>query len=385
MPSRLPVPLTALPKIRWQEVVFGRDGARKTLLDFLFFATVWTPGIVLVFMFSFDPIDELKKSFFISMVIAESALTFCYWGSQLMSACERLYYQFKGMPFRARSTFDLLKGSIFMLPGMYVGFTITAWLAGIYGFDWRTPDLGNYKRGMVVGLFSMILFAVIFLRHEAEQSRKRAESEKRELNNRTMKAQIAALTAQMNPHLLFNSLNSIASLIQSSPDQAEDMTMELSKLYRKVLDASKKETHSLADEIELCHSYLAVEKARFSDRISYAIEIDRNIDPAKVHIPVLCLQPFVENAVKHGLLPRSAGGNLTIQVHKLDNGLTIRVVDDGVGLAASGAVSGSGTALVNCRERLLLAHGESANITIQSTETQGTIVLIFMPLDERTT
>lgn len=367
--------------LRWSLVLFGQEGARKILRDYLLFAIIWTPAIVALWTFVFDPVDEFIKSLLISLVIAETAMAACYFGAHLISAVERTYYLRKGLSLPKRSVFyHVLKGCLFMWPGMYAGFELVALLAPIYGFDWRTPDFGNYKRGLVIGLFNAALFLALYLKYEADQLKKKAESEKKEFESRTLKAQIAALTAQMNPHLLFNSLNSIASMIHSEPNKAEDMTVELSSLYRRVLDASKKERHSLSDELDLCRSYLEIEKSRFQDRIKYNIEIEAGVDPVGINIPVLCLQPFVENAVKHGLLPKSEGGCISIRVAKRSDQILIAVEDDGIGVNHAKTTSkGSGTALSNCESRLKLAYGNLARLLIQGIEPHGTRVMVEFP------
>ena len=169
-------------------------------------------------------------------------------------------------------------------------------------------------------------------------------------------------------------------MIQSEPNKAEDMTVELSSLYRRVLDASKKERHSLSSELDLCRSYLEIEKSRFQDRIRYNIEIENGVDPAAIDIPVLCLQPFVENAVKHGLLPKSEGGSIAIRVAKKSDRVTVAVEDDGVGIShARPSTKGSGTALSNCESRLKLAYGELACMLIQAIEPHGTRVMVEFP------
>ncbi len=107
--------------------------------------------------------------------------------------------------------------------------------------------------------------------------------------------------------------------------------MQLAELYRRVLDATKRETHSLKDELAICRAYLAIEKARFSDRLSFDITIDAG---AETLVPVLALQPLVENAVKHGIAPVPRGGTIRIRTTQTDRMLSIAVEDNGAGLDA---------------------------------------------------
>jgi sensor histidine kinase YesM len=228
---------------------------------------------------------------------------------------------------------------------------------------------------MTIGLFSLTIYVALDLyigKRNADQSIK-------ELESQNLKAQVAALTAQMNPHLLFNSLNSIASMIHDQPELAESMTVELSNLYRRVLQAVKHDKHSLAAELDLCRSYLEIERARFDERLKYVVVVDDAVDAGQTQIPVLCVQPFVENAVKHGLLAKVEGGTLRLGATVQGGRLVITVEDDGVGIGRAPRSQGSGTAIQNCRERLGILFGAEASLTIDGLS-PGTRVTIQMPL-----
>ncbi|EOR92567.1 two-component sensor histidine kinase [Arcticibacter svalbardensis MN12-7] len=140
-------------------------------------------------------------------------------------------------------------------------------------------------------------------------------------------AELATLQSKINPHFLYNSLNSIASLIHEDPDKAESMTLKLSKLFRYSINNSQEATVQVQEEIEILRTYLDIEKVRFGDRIQFVIEVDESL--LKVQIPRFLIQPLVENALKHGLKDMADHALLRISIVKKD-GLVISVSDNGI-------------------------------------------------------
>src|SRR5439155_1350000 len=141
-------------------------------------------------------------------------------------------------------------------------------------------------------------------------------------------AQLAALRAQINPHFLFNSLNSIAQLIRADPDRAEACVERLAEMFRYVLRYGEKDFVPLAEELEMARAYLDIERARFGDRL----RVETHVDPPSLQhlIPNLILQPLVENAVRHGLSRKRGGGTVRIDARLADGCLELSVGDDGV-------------------------------------------------------
>lgn len=213
------------------------------------------------------------------------------------------------------------------------------------------------------------------LRDAAQQGQIRAE----ELEKERLQAALDKLKDQMNPHFLFNTLNTVAALIPADPGKAEEVVVKLSTLFQGVLEATRKANHSLEKELEFCRNYLDIERARFGSRLVSAIEMEPGLDPSKVLIPVLLLQPLVENAVKHGISSRAAGGRVWIKAGLNGGRLEIRVEDDGVGFGHS-PYAGSGTALDNCRKRLELGFGKEGRLEITSREGGGSRIILSMPL-----
>jgi signal transduction histidine kinase len=247
------------------------------------------------------------------------------------------------------------------------------------GFErtWSIVGWREYRIGIAFGLVIMSVYFLQGRRAEAREAEIAAKERIHALENAQLKAQVNALRAEMNPHLLFNALNTVAALIHDDPNRAEEVIVELSSLYRGVLLSSRASEHSLRDELKLCEAYLRVEQARFGQRLQTRMLLDPEVDQDAV-VPVLLLQPIVENAVKHGVGPRASGGTVTVGAALTGDALHLTITDDGVGMGHS-AHRGTGKALDNVRERLALLYGGHATVTIHSTPQTGTIVSLVLP------
>jgi two-component system LytT family sensor kinase len=208
--------------------------------------------------------------------------------------------------------------------------------------------------------------------------REAIERESREsvLLQQVAEAELTALRAQINPHFLFNSLNTIADLIVRDPPRAETMTVRLADAFRHVLAHSARPITSIHDEIEFLRTYLYIEEARFCDRLHVSIDVAPEI--ADVQIPSLILQPIVENALKHGLGRKPGAGHLSISAEALETRIRLRVEDDGVGLNPLHQSTGVG--LRNVAERLKTLYRDGASITVEARETGGCRVTVLIPL-----
>ena len=185
----------------------------------------------------------------------------------------------------------------------------------------------------IVGGVSIIIYVSTHLRARAvrKQERLRLGHEKE-----LLELEARALRAQMNPHFIFNCLNSIKSLIQDDQkDKSVTYLTTFSKLIRTLFNNADKKEISLFDEIETCKLYLQLEAMRFDSKFSYEIRIDETIDLKSISVPALIIQPFIENAIWHGIVPKAAGGNIVFMVDKKDNNIEITVEDDGIGRQAS--------------------------------------------------
>jgi two-component system LytT family sensor kinase len=220
---------------------------------------------------------------------------------------------------------------------------------------------------------------------EFERERRNRRERESSLKRLLAEAELKALRAQINPHFLFNALNTIADLITSEPEKAEAMTERLAEVFRCVLARTDREMIRVSEEIDFLRTYLAIEQTRFGDRLRVSIEIDPEI--AGALIPSFILQPIVENAIKHGLSPRLEGGELRILALKDADELRLVVEDDGAGWQArtmneEKARSQGGVGLRNVNERLRAIYGERASLKIVGSTGKGVAVTIAIPKDE---
>ena len=202
----------------------------------------------------------------------------------------------------------------------------------------------------------------------------------RELTELAATAQLAALRAQINPHFLFNSLNSIAQLIRTDPDKAEACVERLAEIFRYILGRAEKEFVPLGEELQMATAYLDIERARFGERLN----VETSVDPRSLQqlIPNLILQPLVENAVKHGLSRKLGTGTIRIDAVLDDGCLALTVGDDGLGMPrpALERVYDRGVGLRNLRDRLERLYGPAHLPEIRSVPGGGTEVRLRLPV-----
>lgn len=325
----------------------------------------WNPLISALWPLAFGQRLTLD-GWLISMTIASLAFSVSYGGAHVIAYAERRLYRAQGLaaPMRGR-TFGFIVAAALMFPGTFAGLYAASWL-----FDFDPPTLGSVWFSLVIGFSFMAVFSLVYTVRDLRERVTRAENER-------LRAQVAALTAQMNPHFLFNALNTIAALTHSQPDVAEQTTVRLADLYRGVLEASKSDAHALSAELALCRAYLEIERARFGERLRYEVEMDPAL--ADVPCPPLCVQPLVENAVKHGIAPLAAGGSVAVRVKREPNAVAISVEDSGRGLSAIGG-DGSKTALENLRARLQLLYGARAELSLVERSGGGATARMVLPL-----
>ena len=194
-----------------------------------------------------------------------------------------------------------------------------------------------------------------------------------------LRARMDALTSQINPHFLFNTLNTVSSLIRFDPDTARGVVLKLSNILRRLL--RKHETFvALREELDFIDDYLAIEVIRFGrDKLQIFKEIDDGTLDA--FVPSMLLQPMVENAIKHGLAPRLEGGQIHLRAHRRDGRLSIAIEDNGIGIPRERLleVYGGGIGISNVHERLRLLYGDQFKMDIQSREGEGTQIHIEIP------
>jgi two-component system LytT family sensor kinase len=196
-----------------------------------------------------------------------------------------------------------------------------------------------------------------------------------------LEARLDALQRQINPHFLFNTLNSIASLVRMKPELARQMTVKLANILRALLKDHDSYV-PLREELSFTDDYLDIEVVRFgTDKLRVVKEIDPRT--LEILVPSILLQPLIENSIKHGLEPRIHGGTVTLRSHLRGDRVLIEVADDGVGIGErpNSALrrSGAGIGMKNVQERLEVLYGSEAQFTVVSNPGRGTLVSIELP------
>jgi len=199
-----------------------------------------------------------------------------------------------------------------------------------------------------------------------------------------LQARMAALQNQINPHFLFNTLNSVSSLVRVAPDTARELIIKLATILRRLLHSSDAFV-ALQEEIDFIDNYLDIEVVRFGrDKLRVVKELDP--DSLGVMVPSMLLQPLVENSIKHGLSSKIDGGSIYLRSQVSDGHVVIEVEDDGVGMASvqllerpTGLGEG-GIGMANVAERLKVLYGDTARMTIDSRNGTGTLVRLRLPV-----
>lgn len=223
----------------------------------------------------------------------------------------------------------------------------------------------------------LIYWGVVLATHVAEHYR---EARQRELRASQLEANLAdarlqLLKMQLQPHFLFNTLNTIAELVRQNPAEAERMIAGLGTLLRETLEGGLTDLVPLAKELELLERYIAIQRVRFGDRLRVTIDVPE--DSRTALVPSLVLQPIVENSIKYGLAARLASGAIEVHACRRGDTLAIEVSDDGQGFSPAGMREGVG--LGNTRARLAELYGPQQSFEVISQEGAGTRVRLTMP------
>lgn len=199
-----------------------------------------------------------------------------------------------------------------------------------------------------------------------------------QLESQLAGAQLNALRLQLQPHFLFNTLNTISSLMEFDIKKSQKIVSQLGSLLRTVLDENTNKTIPLREELEFVKSYLAIEQVRFADRLNIQYELDeRSLDAL---VPSLILQPLVENAIKHGFSNKIEAGTITVTTQRIGQTVQFSVRDDGRGSnIPTGQLLGKGIGLKNAKQRLDLIYKDQYDFSIISGSGKGFEIAITIP------
>jgi signal transduction histidine kinase len=283
--------------------------------------------------------------------------------------CLSSYYLCRAFPVKTTKWYNLL--SLFV-----VAAAIAAGIELIMGYGWVQlidsfklgPPIGSLYEPWIAGISSilvLIFLLVASMHYVIIASERSNESERQtyELRLLAQDAELRALRAQIDPHFLFNSLNSISSLTTNDPEKARTMTLMLADFFRKSLELGSHNHISLKDELALITEFLTIEQVRFGARLK--VEMDIKEDCQKVMVPPLILQPLVENAVRHGIAHLVEGGTIQFHCERRGDRIVIQIQNP-IDLDRPRR-KGSGLGLKNVRARLNTLYGYEARVDVEET------------------
>ncbi|HJQ36416.1 MAG TPA: histidine kinase [Thermoanaerobaculia bacterium] len=303
-------------------------------------------------------------------------------GSLLFASGDWLVYAlFTPGVFRVSARWPLPRHLLVHL-GFSLLFSILWAAAGVLLRAWLTPNEvwgGSLGGHFVSWLFITLPFGMaVYLGVVGTEHAIRYFVQKNQLSEQLATARLAALQATVNPHFLFNTLNTIGVLVRDGDrEAATHIIEEFSEVMRRMLSRHRPHEVALADELELVRHYLAIEEARFADRLRVRFEVED--DTLAAAVPSFALQQLVENAVRHGIARRAEAGSIVVRATREGDVVTIDVIDDGPGFPAEPR---AGHGIENTRERLRALYGERASLTIAPNEPHGTIATLRIPYHE---
>jgi signal transduction histidine kinase len=291
------------------------------------------------------------------------------------------------LPLSSRQLARRLAPHLLLGPVLTVGYIylFAALQAAIGVGTWSQLSDGRFVGHALQGMFlwSLLVYCLIvgvWKAHMYHRHYLSAELRMERLERSFSEARLNALRMQLDPHFLFNALNTISAQVAREPKLARKMIEHLGNLLRLSLDSKSRREIPLVEELAFLDHYLAIQKIRFGDALS--IEISVSPDTKHALVPNLFMQPLVENAIRHGISPRSGGGKIIVTAHAEDRRLEITVTDDGVGLPADWSLQNQGgLGLSVTRERIsgIHPHG-SSHFAVHRRAEGGTEVQISFPL-----
>lgn len=318
-----------------------------SLLDLFLSGQSWPVILLRSFVYTF------ACTFFCTVLI-------CRFIVRISAFSRLIYYLFFSLLIIAGITLGVLVGTLILERSFIFRFEVFAFSL-LIGF-----------------LFSVAITSYLLLRENLKNKISRLkdiEIENERLKRYESEARLSFLKAKLNPHFLFNALNSTAALIYDDPPRADQSIIRLSDLYRRVLSISSRTYIPLSEEIEVVQNYLELEKLRFDDSLAFHIACPDELKNR--NIPGLLIEPLVENAVKHGIDRAGKEVKIEVEVKEEEGYLILTVKDDGPGFDVHRASIGFG--LFSIQERLRLLFGDKASMHIESSKEKGTKVTLRIP------
>jgi hypothetical protein len=299
----------------------------------------WTIFTIVVFIFNAIVYHDTSSAF---LPFGVSILVLGLVISHLLKKAIQKFRILK-KPFASQVVLLLVLTIIFSIAGN-LGWMLVMIAAGLWKIEGNTLDAWiadfweEYLFNLPVLLFMFSAWVLIYFlfHYGALLEKKAAEQLKSKYEKDFLELEARSLRAQMNPHFIFNCLNSIKALMQEKEiDKGVIYLTTFSKLIRTLFHNADKKEITLYDEIETCKLYLQLEAMRFDEKFSFTVNVDPDMDLKSIYVPALIVQPFVENSIWHGIIPKQTGGYVNLLVTQNDNAVEVVIDDDGIGRGAS--------------------------------------------------
>ena len=271
------------------------------------------------------------------------------------------------------------------VPVTAIGLSVGLVIAGLITFQdplyFFTFGNATIYLGVFFGIIGFIFFGTRARMVQAEADLAQANAKQSQQEKLLAETELKLLQAQIEPHFLFNTLSNIAGLIHESPDTAEKTLLNLTTLLRGSLNRTRQQTTTLAQELEIAQAYLDIQSTRMQGRLRYTFDVPANLN--NTPLPPLLVQPLIENAIKHGIEPSEAGGEIAVSATQHNASVIISITDTGLGVehsqSARRSTAGTGTGLKNVRERLQALYGNAAQLDLLANKPQGVVARITLP------
>ncbi len=265
-----------------------------------------------------------------------------------------------------------------------LSYYFTDYMDGLVYFEhWKEYMLGLMSWDALRFHDQYIITVGVYYVIQYFQGLQRKDQEKSELALKNKEMQISLLKSQINPHFLFNTLNSISTLVHSSKEQARKVITQLSDIFRYALDSHSGEMVKLIHEINFIENYIRIQQVRFGERLRF----EKDIDPScmSISIPPMILQPLVENSVKYGIGPKEEGGTISLTVRRSGNIILFEVKDDGLGSNAKKVMDGSssGIGMANTDLRLKSYFGSDSKLRISANDRGYSVSFYVKDIEEK--
>jgi len=327
---------------------------------------IFYAGVNLIAMFSFESYTWQKGVLF--LFICLMGLVSTHYLRMVIRKKGWLEYPLKKIVPRVIIS-SLIIGIILSL--LFFAINLTGSFYDMSNFKAATPLIWTFNLSSVILLWQLIYFAVHFFRNY-----KKVEIEALIWEAAVKDFELKTLKSQLNPHFMFNALNSIRALIEEDPDSAKTAITKLSNILRYSLRIEKSETVTLEDELQTVADYLDLEKIRFEERLNYSIKMEDKA--AKTEIPPMMVQTLVENGIKHGISKRTHGGKISVNSFIEDSMLHIQISNTGR-FNEEDLKTATGFGIQNTRHRLNLLFGEKGSFQIQNVNQNEVLAEVIIP------